>query len=284
MCTRDPGCYEALGSSLSHGTNRLQMPVNSRYFWDGGAKPMLRPHHEIGGLGLPHEPLEPGSSARFRPAWEERMIEWNLQSRAHACQECGHGFQDKQTLYTALFDQRDGYQRVDVCESCWANRYANAVGERTDLISHWQSTYASPPAAPPDPIQKETAETLLRKLVELNDPQHGPACFILAVMLERKRLLKVKAQNVEDGRRVYIYEHSRSGDLFTIPDPDLQLDQLDIVQRDVALLLEHGLNPPASTASTDTADTARPAVVSSPAATSPEPGPATEPTLAGPKA
>ena len=65
-------------------------------------------------------------------------------------------------------------------------------------------------------------------------------------MLERKRLLKVKEQISRDNRRIFIYEHPKTGDLFTIVDPDLQLNQLEAVQRDVAQLLEHGLNPPAA--------------------------------------
>ena len=64
-------------------------------------------------------------------------------------------------------------------------------------------------------------------------------------MLERKRILKVKEQIVRDGKRVFIYEQPATGDVFTIADPDLRLDQLEAVQRDVAALLEHGLNPPA---------------------------------------
>jgi hypothetical protein len=63
----------------------------------------------------------------------------------------------------------------------------------------------------------------------------------LAVMLERKRLLKAKAQTTAEGRRTLIYEHARTGEVFTIPDPNLQLDQLEVVQRDVARLLEQGL-------------------------------------------
>ena len=94
-------------------------------------------------------------------------------------------------------------------------------------------------------IQKETAETLLRKLIEQNDPAHAPAGYILAVMLERKRILKVKEQLKRDGQRIFIYEHPKTGDVFTIADPNLRLDQLEVVQRDVAALLEHGLNPPA---------------------------------------
>jgi hypothetical protein len=95
-----------------------------------------------------------------------------------------------------------------------------------------------------DAIQKETAETVLRKLIEQNDPRHAPAAYILAVMLERKRILKVKEQIIRDGQRVFIYEQPKTGDVFTIADPDLHLNQLEQVQHDVAQLLEHGLNPP----------------------------------------
>ena len=49
---------------------------------------------------------------------------------------------------------------------------------------------------------------------------------------------------MRDGRRVFIYEQPGTGDLFTIIDPALQLNQLEEVQRDVAALLEYGLNPP----------------------------------------
>src|SRR5258706_571244 len=47
-----------------------------------------------------------------------------------------------------------------------------------------------------------------------------------------------------DFRRVFVYEQPHTGDIFTIVDPNLQLNQLEAVQRDVASLLEYGLNPP----------------------------------------
>jgi len=52
---------------------------------------------------------------------------------------------------------------------------------------------------------------------------------------------------VREGNRTFIYEQAKTGDVFTISDPNLRLDQLEAVQRDVAALLEHGLNPPMST-------------------------------------
>lgn len=169
------------------------------------------------------------------------MNEWNIQSRAAACEACNQPFADKQPLHTLLFDERAELRRMDVCQSCWQNQFSEGARERKGFISHWQTAFVAPAPAV-EVIQRDTAETLLRKLIEQNDPQHGPAGYILAVMLERKRILKVKEQFVRDGQRVFVYEHPRSGDIFTIADPNLRLDQLEEVQRDVAQLLEHGLN------------------------------------------
>lgn len=170
------------------------------------------------------------------------MIDWNIQSRAHTCESCGRGFSDKETYHTLLFDERAAFRRIDVCQSCWQTQYSEGARERKGFVSYWHGIYEAP-APPADPIQKETAESLLRKLIELNDHQYVPAAYILAVMLERKRVLKVKEQIIRDETRVFIYEHPKTGEVFTILDPNLQLNQLETVQHDVAALLEHGLNP-----------------------------------------
>jgi len=170
------------------------------------------------------------------------MNEWNIQSRAHACESCGQPFADKQPYHTVLFEDGKELRRSDICEPC-----AQKNGDSRTLagfISQWQGIFELPPPVT-EAIQKDTAESLLRKLVEQNDPQHAPAAYILAVMLERKRLLKVKEQIKRDGKRIFVYEHPKTGDIFMIADPDFRLDQLEAVQRDVAQLLEHGLNPPA---------------------------------------
>lgn len=182
------------------------------------------------------------------------MNDWNIQSRSHHCQACGNSFADKEKYHTVLTDEKSDYVRLDVCQKCWESQYGEGATDRKGFISYWQGVYEAPPEAPPEPIQKDTAESLLRKLIELNDPQYGAAAYILAVMLERKRQLKIKEQFKRDGRRVFVYEQPKTFDLFTITDPDLQLDQLDAVQHQVAELLEHGLNPSAEVADADTSE------------------------------
>ena len=175
------------------------------------------------------------------------MNEWNIQSRAHACEACGQPFADQQPYRTVLSEDGKELRRSDICEPC-AQKHGD-IRTRAGFISAWHGIFEVPPPVT-EAIHKDTAETLLRKLVEQNDPAHAPAAYILAVMLERKRILKVKEQIKRDGKRIFIYEQPKTGDIFTIADPDFRLDQLEAVQRDVAQLLEHGLNPPAPAAET----------------------------------
>jgi hypothetical protein len=172
------------------------------------------------------------------------MNEWNIQSRSRACQACEKGFADKQPYHTVLLEEKQQYLRLDICPACWEAQYREGASDRKGFISQWQGIYHAPPAAPAEAIQKESAESLLRKLIEANDPKHGPVCYILAVMLERKRILKVKEQIQGEKGRIFIYEHAGTGDVFTIADPNLQLGQLEEVQHDTAQLLAHGLTPP----------------------------------------
>ena len=63
--------------------------------------------------------------------------------------------------------------------------------------------------------------------------------YILALMLERKRLLRQTAAQTDPAsdQRILFYEHVKTGETFVVLDPGLKLDQLDAVQREVGELL-----------------------------------------------
>lgn len=168
------------------------------------------------------------------------MMEWNIQARAHACQATGKAFADGEAFHTALLQTREGLERIDVSAAAWKERSAEILA-RPGFVSHWMTTYEAPPARPPEAIRRDDAESLLRALLARKDPRHEGAAFVLAVMLERKRLLRVKGTVPDAGRRVTLYEHPKSGDVLAVADPNLNLADLASVQRDVATLLEHGL-------------------------------------------
>lgn len=200
------------------------------------------------------------------------MNDWKLQARARVCQSCGHAFADKEPYHTVLYEQRSGFDRMDICAGCWESQHRQGSADRKGFISHWQGSFVLAPPPPPDPIQRDSAESLLRRLLERGDPAWHPASYILAVMLERKRVLKIRQQLRQEGRRIFVYELPKTGEVFTIADPDLKLDQLEQVQRDVARLLEVGLPVEAS----PTEEPFVPEVISEPSAPEGEVSPVAE--------
>ncbi|MGD0016294.1 MAG: hypothetical protein ABSC38_02085 [Verrucomicrobiia bacterium] len=178
------------------------------------------------------------------------MTEWDIQPRSTACTACQELFADKQTYHTLLSFGAEGYQRRDLCSECLPQ------AGRDNVVSYWQGEYKMPAPPPPEPIQKETAETLLKKLCESNDPTQAASRYILAVMLERKKLLihrdTVKS---DDGQDLLVYEHKVTGESYTIPDPHLRLDQLTEVQQQIVTLLHPASEPaPAPPATNEKAE------------------------------
>ena len=159
--------------------------------------------------------------------------EWTIQSRAEKCAQSGRPFADGEYFYTLLFDDAGGYRREDLSEEAWKARNDNR-----QPFSFWRSKYEAPPPVAPEPLARQTAEDLLRRYMEETSTQHAAARYLLAAMLERKKLLKeIETRRVPGGASTRIYEHTKTGEVFVIPDPELKLDQLEQVQLEVSALL-----------------------------------------------
>jgi len=160
--------------------------------------------------------------------------DWPIKHRADACARTGRAFAPGEQFYTLLFREGEGFRREDLSEEAWAAR-----NENIRPFSFWKTRYEPPPAAPPEALGKENAEDILRRLLAGNDPSHANACYVLAVMLERKRVLKQIKTDQSSNRPVLIYEHGKTGDVFIVPDVRLHLDELEQVQSEVSQLLKN---------------------------------------------
>lgn len=157
--------------------------------------------------------------------------EWAIKHRADACAQTNRAFEPGEYFYTLLFQDAEGFRREDLSEEAWQNR-----NENIRPFSFWKARYEPAPPAPAEALGKENAEQLFRRLLSAEDAPPN-ACYVLAAMLERKRILKqIKTEQSETGR-ILIYEHGATGDVFIVPDPQLRLDELEDVQNEVANLL-----------------------------------------------
>ena len=159
--------------------------------------------------------------------------DWDIKPRGEACRQCNAPFADRQIYHSALVFGEDGYVRADYCGACWP-----ACEKNASPYSMWKGVFKMPPPPPEEPLKKETAESLLRRMIEDDDTSKANVIFILAVMLERKRVLvEQDVRPREDGSLLRVYEHRKTGEVFLITDPRLRLDQIDQVQQEVLEML-----------------------------------------------
>jgi hypothetical protein len=163
---------------------------------------------------------------------------WSIRSRSHHCALSERPFVEGETFHTAIyFDTKTGdYLRRDVGLDSWKQE----LSERKP-VAYWKTLY-SPTITEqkPEVTSKESAMALLQRFIEEGDPSTENARYILALMLERKRILSNTATKEVDGQRMLFYENKKTGEVFIVRDPELRLNELAELQDEVAMLLGFG--------------------------------------------
>ncbi len=169
---------------------------------------------------------------------------WHLRSRSRDCTATQRAFIDGETIVTAIFPDPDssGYLRRDFCTEGWQNR----PNEAEKPFSFWRTTFSAPSGnLQESPAEKLSAEEILTRLVEEDEDHTENTRYILAIMLERQKLLReTDSQRTANGI-LRVYEHRKTGEVFIVKDPDIPLNQIEAVQNEVFILLENNGRTPA---------------------------------------
>ena len=166
---------------------------------------------------------------------------WSIKSRARECAATGEPFEAGQKIRAAIFPdpESSGYLRKDFLEKAWDSRE-----DEEKPFSTWLTTYEPPVIEEkPEDIVDEDPESLLNRLVEEDEAHTENARYILAVMLERQKLLReTDTQEVPTGI-LRVYEHRKTGDVYIIKDPQIPLSDVEQVQAEVKQLLDPSPEP-----------------------------------------
>lgn len=174
------------------------------------------------------------------------MTKWQIASRARRCTQTGQPFAPEEMVWTYLFRElRPGmpsdFRREDV----------NAAGRKllgdevSAAFSQWQARFKPNLAgdeAEPTAEQKLGPEGLFRRLMEDDSAATLNTRYVLAIMLERRRVLKEVARRETDEGPLLIYEQTKTGEAFMVLDPQLKLADIVGIQEEVAAQLSGGEN------------------------------------------
>jgi hypothetical protein len=165
--------------------------------------------------------------------------EWNIQSRAESCARTGRPFVEGEIFYTLLHGEADGLRREDISREAWAE--VPKEKEAMAGITFWRSKFEPPPPLVPEAVNRADAESHLRRLLaEGPPPEKANVAYLLAALLERKRILKPVAAPIGEtasAMRLTPYEHTKTGEIFLVPDAPPALDQLEAVQLELTAML-----------------------------------------------
>ena len=165
--------------------------------------------------------------------------EWNIQSRAERCARTGRPFVEGEIFYTLLHGEPEGLRREDISSEAWAALQEDAGAMAG--VTFWRSKFEPPPPVVPEAVNRADAEAHLRRLLaEGPPPEKANVAYLLAALLERKRILKPVAATMGEAAsaaRVTPYEHAKTGEIFLVPDAPPALDQLEAVQQELTAML-----------------------------------------------
>lgn len=167
---------------------------------------------------------------------------WHLRSRARECAATQTPFINGQQIITAIFPDMEssGYLRKDFSVDGWKDRPADAPPP----FSFWKTTYATHASAEKPAVERENPEDILRRLIEEDEDHTENTRYILAVMLERQKLLRETDSQRTPHGIIRVYEHRKTGEVLIVKDPDIPLAQIESVQQEVIILLENNGRTP----------------------------------------
>lgn len=164
-------------------------------------------------------------------------MEWEIQRRSEACSRCGNPFSDGDEYYTGLaFEEGNEIRRMDACSGCAPALIGSA-------FSIWKGRITVP-SPPPEPVPGDVSEKLLRRFIQENETTTLNVRYVLAVMLERKKVL-VQRERItasEEGADRLVYEHRSTGETLIVEDPHLSLSEIGAVQEEVKEILDREIS------------------------------------------
>ena len=164
--------------------------------------------------------------------------EWPVPRRARECALSGRAFAPGDRVVSELFDHGDHFERRDRLES------VEPDPDETAPFSRWVSPWPPEPERAPG-VDLDLARTFLRDLLREDEPDHRPLAHVLALLLIRKRRLKMLGHGLaDDGAPVLrVTLPQDPDDVLEIPAPPMPPDVVAAVGGQVAFLFGFGPDP-----------------------------------------
>jgi hypothetical protein len=162
------------------------------------------------------------------------MEDWKIERRKPGCAVCGRGFESEEAHISAIALVEGHFARRDHCLGCWERR-------ESDPFSFW-STRA--PKREQKRLEDINAmQEFFRKLLAdvsalaaAGDDTRAKVTYLTALLLMRKRRVKMAGHRSHDGRSWLVLEKSWDGDQTEIVEPSISDPEIESLRQEMERL------------------------------------------------
>jgi len=150
------------------------------------------------------------------------------------CGSCASNFKAGQSYVSVLFDRVAGFERQDYCVNCFQDKPPASV------FSFWKAVVADTDEheAPRPALDVASVLDFFRRLEGEQEPQKIAFRYVLALMLTRKKVLRLQGGTGQDA---LVFTEGRGGERHAVIQPPLDESEISAVSEELGRLL--GLRP-----------------------------------------
>lgn len=158
------------------------------------------------------------------------MTDYHLQVNTRRCAVTGEELRAGERFYGVLLVDGGKFLRKDYSESAWQGPPDGALG-------FWRSRVGDGQVPKRPPVDDDLLMECLQRLEGETDPTKVAFRYVLALLLMRRKRVRLEDTRKEGEREVMLLRCTRKGDRFQVADPALSDQELESVQDDVFRVL-----------------------------------------------
>lgn len=159
------------------------------------------------------------------------MTEYQIQPPTLRCAQTGRELQPGDGYYTVLRESPEGFVRVDYSVEAWA-------GPPPDAIAFWRARVpAASESQRPQRVDDSVVLDLFHQLAAETQPGKLRFRYILALLLLRRKMLKLVDSVRESGQEILVLHEVSAARDHRVVDPGLSGEEVAALQAEVDQML-----------------------------------------------
>jgi hypothetical protein len=158
------------------------------------------------------------------------VTDYQIQANTRICAETGRPLEVGEKYYTALLEEGDRFIRKDFSLEAWQ-------GPPPGAFSFWTGRIPKPEDNQKPRFDDDLLEECFYRLEGQTDPSRVNFRYVVALLLIRRRRLKLEQTVVENGEEKTTVRCSRTGEKYQVTNPRLTEEGMAQVQEEVFKVL-----------------------------------------------